>query len=157
MENIKNKNKRYENTKEYVEEELERYKSYVNKEQIDEFLRCISDLYSDYNYLKLNKEVVYSTIRDKFLEYKSKNIDISIGINKPYYENGDTELMYTFRWARDINIILEWFMLLIEFGGNPYLTNKKNENSFDIALNVFKRKGIDDEFPEFIKKVDRLL
>lgn len=150
-------NKRYENTKEYVDEELERYKSYVNIEQFDEFLRCISDLYSDYNYLKINKDVVYSSIRDKFLECKSNNIDISIGINKPYYENGDTELMNTFRWARDINIIIDWFMLLIVFGGDPYVKNKDNQNSFDIASNVFKREGIEDKFNLFIKEVNRVI
>ena len=159
---IKNKlserKNRYYNSKEYVDNELERYSLvYTNEKKIDEFLRDISELYSEYDYLNINKDVVYSTIKDKFLELKSNNIDISVGINKPYYDNGDTELMNTFRWVRDLNIIIDWFMLLLEFGGNPYLKNHNNENSFDIALRAFKKDGVEDQFPKFIKDVNKVI
>lgn len=154
---IERKN-RYYNTKEYVDDDLERYSLvYFNGKKIDEFLRDISELYSEYDYLNINKDIVYSTLKDKFVELKSNNIDLSVGINKPYYDNGDTELMYTFRWARDLNVIIDWFMLLLEFGGNPYLKNHNNENSFDIALSVFKKEGIEDQFPIFIKDVNKVI
>ena len=124
---------------------------------VKKFLNEISEVYADSQFMGLKYEDVQKKAHTKLLEWDIKKIDLSYYINKPSYENGESELMFTFRWNRGINIIIPWFMMLIKFGGNPYQKNKKGDDSFDIALVKFKEEGLEEEFGDFMKDVENNL
>lgn len=124
---------------------------------INLFLNDISEVYSDAQFIGLKYDDVLKKVELKLLEWKCNNVDLAHYINKPIYPNGESELMFTFRWNRSLDVILPWFMMLIKFGGNPYQKNKKGEDSFDIAHSVFKKDGMEDEMSALFEDVEQLI
>lgn len=124
---------------------------------ISHFLNEISEVYSDAPYMGLKYEDVLKKVELKLLEWKCNQVDLSYYINKPIYSNGESELMFTMRWNRGIDVILPWFMLLVKFGGNPYQKNKKGHDSFDIAHEIFKKNGMEDEMADLFEEVEHLV
>lgn len=124
---------------------------------VNKFLSEISEVYSDSPFMGFKYENVQKKTSTKLLEWKIKNIDLAHYINKPSYENGESELMFTFRWNRGLNIMIPWFMMLVKFGGNPYQKNKKGDDAFDIALVKFKEEGLEEEFGDFMEDTEKVI
>jgi hypothetical protein len=134
------------------------------------FLKEMSELYSDSDYRYSNSfgkedEIVNKT-RQQLMEWRCRGIDVASYINEPIYENGETELMLTFRWERNIDLMMGWFKLLVEFGGNPRQNNKNGldgynvyntYNAYDIAKMRFIKDGAEDRLAKFLKEVEEII
>jgi len=103
---------------------------------ISDFLREISELYSDCGFWNLDKKEFLRLMYIKLYElYQIDKNLLKYHINKPIYENGESELMFVFRWKRnDEELLCNWFKLLLKFGGDPLKKNLNGQNSYDIAL-----------------------
>lgn len=124
--------------------------------EISNFLVETSEFYHSSSW-STRSEIIKDT-RTKLIEWKCHRIDLASYINAPSYENGETELMNTFRWnTNNLSMMCEWFLLLVEFGGNPLQNNKDGLDAYDIGFQRFKEEGLDDEFPAFVKEVEEIL
>lgn len=119
---------------------------------VNRFLEDMSEYYADAPYAGLRYDDVIKKTSIRLTEWKCNRVDVAHAINKPCYPNGETMLMMTLRWNRDVELIGDWFLMLVKFGGNPYQKNKKGEDSFDIAKQRFK--GLEDEFSMFVEEVE---
>lgn len=127
---------------------------YGNGENVNLFLEEASECYSDSQYIKprLSYEEVIKKTSTKMTEWLCHRVDLAYAINKPVYPNGETELMISLRWNRSLDVIVPWFLMLVRFGGNPYQKNKKGEDAYDIAKQLF----IDnEEFLAFYEEVEK--
>jgi hypothetical protein len=134
------------------------------RSNISAFLQEMAENYADTGMTyQINGETrridghdIMKKTRQKMIEWICNGIDVASYINKPIYENGETELMYTFRWARYLDVMCEWFKMLVEFGGNPLQNNKNGLDAYEIALSRFKEHGLEEEFSDFINEVEEI-
>ncbi len=128
---------------------------------VSAFLQEMAEIYADsgmmYNETKrIDGNDIIKKTRLQLIEWICNGIDVASYINKPIYENGETELMFTFRWVRSLDVMCNWFKFLVEFGGNPLQNNKNGLDAYEIALSRFKENGLEEEFGDFMNEVETI-
>ncbi len=126
----------------------------LSKKDINRFLFEMGELYHDAPLTSLTYQEIEKKTFTELLKLKCKGVDLKFAINKPCYQNGESELMSVFRWADTVDVMIPWFLMLVKFGGNPLQKNKNGHDSYDIAMEVFKKQGIEEEFSDFVKDVE---
>jgi hypothetical protein len=131
---------------------------------VSRFLKEMGEMYSDIGMTyavngkrkRIDGEEIMRKTRLQLTEWRCQGIDVASYINKPVYENGETELMFTFRWARCLDVTCPWFKFLVQFGGNPLQNNSKGLDAYEIALSRFKEYGLEEDFGDFMNEMEAI-
>ena len=103
-----------------------------------EFIFEVSEHYANIHYFKdASPTDVLKNAKEKMMTIDN----VSFYLNRSNDKDGNNYLMDTFKWVctDDVELMTNWFRMLVELGADPMLKNKKGETAVSIAFDRMNR------------------